>query len=106
MKPIKIKGANIKEEYYKRSRRGKALMSFTSSVDPKTKKIKKLVIKKDPIFKKYPKYEEAIKRHELAEAKLRASGIRKWDAHRYAEQLAEPKLTRGKSVRQLWTEMK
>jgi ABC-type arginine transport system ATPase subunit len=102
---VKKKAPKIVESYYKRSRRGKSLMSFDSSVNPKTKKIVRIAIKKDPIFKKYPKYEKAIVQHELNEAKLRASGIRKWDAHRYAEKL-EPKLTRGKTIKQLWSELK
>jgi hypothetical protein len=95
----------IIEEYYKHSRRGKALMSFHSSVNPETRKIVKLKIKKDPIFKKYPKHEKALVKHEINEAKLRASGIKKWDAHEYANKL-EPKLTRGKSIKQLWKELK
>ena len=95
----------IKEEYYKHSRRGKAPMSFHAWQDPKTKKITWAKIKKDPIFKKYPKYEAAIKKHELAEIKFREKGESVRSAHLHANKV-EPKLTRGKSVRQLWKEMK
>ncbi len=80
-------------------------MSFTSSVDPKTRKIVKIVVKKDPILKKYPKIKKAIMQHELVEIKLRAKKYPKRDAHYYAEQL-EPKLIRGKNLKQLWRMMK
>lgn len=102
---ISLKGVTIKEEWYKRSRRGKPPMSFTNYIDSSSGKIKKIVIKKDPILKKYPKYEKAIRQHELVEAKLREQKYSRQDAHYYSEQL-EPKLIRGKTLKKLWSEMK
>lgn len=102
---INLKGVKIKEEYYKHSRRGKPPMKFSAYLDADTKKIKRIIIKKDPILKKYPKYEDAIRQHELIEAKLRSKGYSVRDSHGYASEL-EPKLIRHKNLKQLWREMK
>ncbi len=91
---INLNCAKVKEEWYKRSRRGKPPMSFTSDIDPATRKIKRIVVKKDPILKKYPRYIKPIMQHELVEAKLRSKGYSEKEAHNLAGEL-EPKLTRG-----------
>lgn len=102
---INLRGVKIEEEWYKRTRRGKPPMTFTSYIDHDTRKIKRIVVKKDPILKKYPKYERAIMQHEMVEAKLRSKRYSKRNAHYFAEQL-EPKIIRGMNLKQLWTKLK
>lgn len=106
---IKIDRSKIKEVYYKRSRPNKPLASYTQTLERyKNKpggKIVKAIIRKDPILKNYPQYEKAVIQHELSEMKLRSKGYSKREAHGLASEL-EPKLTRGKTVKQNWKELR
>ena len=96
---------NVKEVWYKRSRRNKPIMSYDIVRDKKTKKIVRGIIYKDPILKKYPKHEKAALQHELIEIKLRGKGYSKKESHNYACQL-EPKLMRNMTVKQYWNKLK
>jgi hypothetical protein len=59
----------IKEQYYKRSRPKESLAQFEAYRTSKPAVVK-VLIKKDPVLKKYPKVEKEAVKHEIREAKL------------------------------------
>jgi len=60
----------IKEQYYKRSRPNQSLAQFEAYRPTNNTDIVKVIIKKDPVLKKYPKIEREAVKHEIREVKL------------------------------------
>jgi hypothetical protein len=95
----------IKEQYFKRTRRGHAPIMYQAWGDRKTNKLTKALIKKDPILKKYPKYEKTMLAHEYREIKLRSKGTNVNKAHKLSR-AKEPSWLRKKSLSQMWRDLK
>ena len=95
----------IKEVYFKKIRRGHPPAMYQAWGDGETNRVKKALIKKDPILKKYPKYEKAILGHEYREIKLRSKGMDIKKAHKVAR-AKEPDWLRVKSLPQMWRDLK
>jgi len=102
---MKIKGVEIKESYYKRSRPGKAPIRYTAQGYRSSGKVTDVDLKKDPALKRHPKLEKAMLKHEYDEIRLRSKGMEVGKAHRIARK-KESKLIRNKSLRKLWEKMK
>lgn len=69
MKGISAKKFIIKEQYYKRSRPKESIAQF-EAYRTKNPAIVKVIVKKDPVLKKYPRIEKEAVKHEIREAKL------------------------------------
>lgn len=106
----------ITEKWYKRTQRGRVPMRYqcrgykTKDGKGAGKKVKTgwvtdAVIYKDPILKKHPQLEKAIKKHEIDEIKARARGMSLNQAHSYACK-REPRIIKGLNVKQFWDKMK
>ena len=95
----------IKQQYYKRSRPGKPPIEYRAWGNRRTGEVHRVLIKKDPVLKKHPKLEKDMMKHEMVEIKLRSKGMGVDKAHKIAMS-KERKSTKGKTLKQLWRELK
>ena len=102
MKPIK--GVKIKERYYRNplpTNVRHSPIKYQAWGHGSTDKIDEVLIFKDPRLKKHHKLERAMMHHEETEIRLRSKGMSEPKAHKIAMS-KEPKLIKGKSLKQMW----
>jgi hypothetical protein len=99
---VKVK---IKEQYFKRSRPGSPPITYNAWGNRRTGEVHRVLIKKDPALKAHPKLERDMMHHELVEIKLRSKGMSEPQAHKIAMS-KERKSTKGKTLKQMWKELK
>ena len=105
MKKLKIKGVVVKQSYYKRSRPNRPLMWYEAWGRGDGSQVDKVHIHIDPILKKYPDHLKDSFKHEKTEIVLRHRGVSESKAHKVALS-KEGNISKGKSLRQLWKELK
>jgi hypothetical protein len=94
----------IVKKYYKKPRRGEPIIRYKakdSNENFRLDKGDKIIIRIDPALKKRRDIERSLMKHEKTELMLRAKGVKLNKAHRIARS-KEPKLTRNKSLNDIW----